>query len=120
MRHFTLRQLRIFEAAARHLHFGHAAKEVHLTQPAVSIQLKQLEASVGLPLFEQVGRRMHLTRAGEELLRHSKTVLPVNRRVREARAWYSGQLALSPRCSRVRRSIRASSLGWRTGTSRNA
>lgn len=75
MRHLTLKQLRIFEAAARHLHFGRAAREMNLTQPAVSIQLKQLESLVGLPLFEQVGRRMHLTRAGEELLRHARVVL---------------------------------------------
>ena len=81
MHHLTLRQLRIFEAAARHLHFGRAAREMHLTQPAVSLQLKQLEEHVGLPLFEQMGRRMHLTRAGEELLRHSRIVL---RQLREA------------------------------------
>ena len=81
MHHLTLRQLRIFEAAARHLHFGRAAREMHLTQPAVSLQLKQLEQHVGLPLFEQMGRRMHLTRAGEELLRHSRVVL---RQLREA------------------------------------
>jgi DNA-binding transcriptional LysR family regulator len=81
MHHLTLRQLRIFEAAARHLHFGRAAREMHLTQPAVSLQLKQLEEHVGLPLFEQMGRRMHLTHAGEELLRHSRVVL---RQLREA------------------------------------
>ncbi|MGH8735909.1 MAG: LysR substrate-binding domain-containing protein [Burkholderiales bacterium] len=81
MQHLTLRQLRIFEAAARHLHFGRAAREMHLTPPAVSIQLKQLEQHVGLPLFEQMGHRMHLTRAGEELLRHSRIVL---RQLREA------------------------------------
>jgi DNA-binding transcriptional LysR family regulator len=71
----TLRQLRIFEAAARHLHFGRAAGELHLTQPAVSIQLKQLEEQVGLPLFEQMGRRMHLTRAGADLAGHAREVL---------------------------------------------
>ncbi|HUJ88180.1 MAG TPA: LysR family transcriptional regulator [Burkholderiales bacterium] len=81
MHRLTLRQLRIFEAAARQLHFGRAAREMHLTQPAVSLQLKQLEQHVGLPLFEQMGRRMHLTRAGEELLRHSRIVL---RQLREA------------------------------------
>ena len=75
MHHLTLKQLRIFEAAARHLHFGRAAREMHLTQPAVSIQLKQLEEHVGLPLFEQMGRRMHLPPAGAELLRHGRTVL---------------------------------------------
>lgn len=77
----TLRQLRIFEAAARHLHFGRAAAELHLTQPAVSIQLKQLEDAAGLPLFEQIGRRMHLTAAGAELLGHARAVLT---RMREA------------------------------------
>ncbi|MDH4189058.1 MAG: LysR substrate-binding domain-containing protein [Betaproteobacteria bacterium] len=84
MRHLTLKQLRIFEAAGRHLHFGRAAREVHLTQPAVSIQLKQLEQSAGLPLFEQIGRRMHLTRAGEELLRHCRAILERLREAEEA------------------------------------
>ncbi|HEY8440902.1 MAG TPA: LysR substrate-binding domain-containing protein [Xanthobacteraceae bacterium] len=77
----TLRQLRIFEAAARHLHFGRAAAELHLSQPAVSIQLKQLERDVQLPLFEQMGRRMNLTRAGAELAAHARAVLA---RLREA------------------------------------
>ena len=77
----TLRQLRIFEAAARHLHFGRAAAELHLSQPAVSIQLKQLETDVQLPLFEQMGRRMHLTRAGIELAGHARAILA---RLREA------------------------------------
>ena len=65
----------------RHLHFGRAAAELNLSQPAVSIQLKQLEADIGLPLFEQMGRRMHLTRAGEELAGHARAVLV---RIREA------------------------------------
>jgi len=77
----TLKQLRIFEAAARLLHFGRAAAELHLTQPAVSIQLKQLETEIGLPLFEQVGRRMHLTHVGAELLGHARGLLE---RLREA------------------------------------
>lgn len=77
----TLRQLRTFEAAARHLHFGRAAAELHLTQPAVSIQLRQLEETSGLVLFEKVGRRMHLTSAGSELLGHARALLM---RLREA------------------------------------
>jgi len=77
----TLRQLRIFEAAARHLHFGRAAAELHLSQPAVSIQLKQLEMDVQLPLFEQMGRRMNLTRVGTELAGHARAILA---RLREA------------------------------------
>jgi DNA-binding transcriptional LysR family regulator len=75
LRHATLRQIRIFDAAARHLHFGRAAAELNLSQPAVSIQLKQLEADIGLPLFEQMGRRMHLTGAGLELVTHARAVL---------------------------------------------
>jgi LysR family transcriptional regulator, low CO2-responsive transcriptional regulator len=71
----SLKQLRVFEAAARHGHFGRAAAEIHLTQPAVSIQLKQLEAQLGMPLFEQIGRRMHLTPPGKELLRHTLAIL---------------------------------------------
>jgi LysR family transcriptional regulator, low CO2-responsive transcriptional regulator len=77
----TLRQLRILEAAARLLHFGRAAAELHLSQPAVSIALGQLESDVGLPLFEQMGRRMHLTRAGAELAGHARAMLA---RLREA------------------------------------
>jgi DNA-binding transcriptional LysR family regulator len=77
----TFRQLRIFEAAARHLHFGRAAAELHISQPGVSIQLKQLETDLGLPLFEQMGRRMHLTSAGEELVCHARALLG---RLREA------------------------------------
>ncbi len=83
LQHCSLKQLRIFEAAVRHLHLGRAATELHLTQPAVSIQLRQLEAIVGLPLFEQMGRRKYVTRAGEELLGHARALLE---RLREADA----------------------------------
>lgn len=71
----TLRQLKIFDAVARHLSFTRASKELHLTQPAVSMQIKQLEEAVGLPMFEQVGKRVFLTEAGEEMLRYSSSVL---------------------------------------------
>jgi DNA-binding transcriptional LysR family regulator len=67
MRHFSLRQLRVFESVSRHLSFTRAAEEMHLTQPAVSMQVRQLQDSVGLPLFEQVGRRILLTDAGIEV-----------------------------------------------------
>lgn len=72
--HFTIRQLQVFEAVARNLSFTKAADELHLTQPAVSMQIKQLESSVGLPLFEQVGKKVHLTEPGEVLLGHSRHV----------------------------------------------
>lgn len=68
MKHATLRQLKVFEAVARNLSFTRAAEELHLTQPTVSIQLKQLTDIVGLALLEQVGKRVFLTDAGRELL----------------------------------------------------
>ncbi|TAF14699.1 MAG: LysR family transcriptional regulator [Nostocales cyanobacterium] len=67
MNQATLHQLKVFEAAARHGSFTRAAEELFLTQPTVSMQIKQLTKSVGLPLFEQVGKRLFLTEAGEEL-----------------------------------------------------
>jgi DNA-binding transcriptional LysR family regulator len=73
----TLRQLKIFQAVARHLSFTRASEELHLTQPAVSMQVKQLEETVGLPLFEQVGKRVYPTEAGEELERYSRSVLAI-------------------------------------------
>jgi DNA-binding transcriptional LysR family regulator len=63
----TLHQLKVFEAAARHGSFTRAAEELFLTQPTISMQIKQLTKSVGLPLFEQVGKRLYLTEAGREL-----------------------------------------------------
>jgi LysR family transcriptional regulator, low CO2-responsive transcriptional regulator len=63
----TLHQLKVFEAVARHTSFTRAAEELFLTQPTVSMQVKQLSKAVGLPLFEQVGKRLYLTPAGKEL-----------------------------------------------------
>jgi LysR family transcriptional regulator, low CO2-responsive transcriptional regulator len=70
----TLRQLQVFEAVARHLSFTRAAEELYLTQPAVSMQVKQLEGAVGLPLFEQLGKKIHLTEAGQAMHRYSRTI----------------------------------------------
>jgi molybdate transport repressor ModE-like protein len=70
--HITLRQLRIFEAVARHGSMSLAANELHLSQPAVSMQVKQLEDQIGLPLVEKVGRRMVLTEIGLELRTHAQ------------------------------------------------
>lgn len=74
MLHVTLRQLDILEAVARCGSFSRASQELHLTQPAVSMQIKQLEQSLGMPLFEQIGKRIHLTEAGQETLKTSRTV----------------------------------------------
>ena len=65
--HWTLQQMRLFEAVARHRSFTRAAEELHLTQPAVSIQIKRLGESIGMPLIQQVGKKLFLTRAGEEV-----------------------------------------------------
>ncbi|ABM61823.1 MULTISPECIES: LysR family transcriptional regulator [Halorhodospira] len=70
----TLRQLQVFESVARHLSFTRAAEELYLTQPAVSMQIKQLEQQVGLPLFEQIGKRIYLTEAGEEVRRYAQRI----------------------------------------------
>ena len=67
MNQATLHQLKVFEAAARHGSFTRAAEELFLTQPTISMQIKQLTKSVGLPLFERVGKRLYLTEAGREL-----------------------------------------------------
>jgi LysR family transcriptional regulator, low CO2-responsive transcriptional regulator len=74
MKNITLRQLRVFEAVARHMNFSRAAEELHLSQPAVSTQVKDLAASVGLPLLERIGRRTYLTPAGEEMLHCARAI----------------------------------------------
>jgi DNA-binding transcriptional LysR family regulator len=71
----TLRQLQVFESVARHLSHSRAAQELYLSQPAVSMQIKQLEAVVGLPLFEQTGKKLFLTEAGREVLHYSRNIL---------------------------------------------
>lgn len=74
MLNLTLRQLQVFEAVARHLSHSRAAKVLYLSQPAVSMQLKQLEQNLGLPLFEQAGKQLYLTDAGRELLHYSRNI----------------------------------------------
>lgn len=70
----TFRQLKVFESAARNLSYTRAAEELHLSQPAVSMQIKQLESVIGLPLFEQLGKKMYLTDAGREIYAYSKSI----------------------------------------------
>ena len=64
IRHATLNQFRIFDAVARNMSFARAAEELHLTPPALSNQVKQLADAAGLPLYEQIGKKIHLTHAG--------------------------------------------------------
>src|SRR5262245_59011830 len=66
-KHGTLPQLRLFEAIARLGTFARAAQELHMAHPTASLQIKKLTATVGVPLFEQVGKRVYLTQAGRRL-----------------------------------------------------
>ena len=74
MLNFTLRQLQVFEKVATYLNYSRAAKELYLSQPAVSMQIKQLEGHIGLPLFEQMGKKIYLTDAGRELFHYARVI----------------------------------------------
>ncbi len=75
MKNATFRQVKVFETVARHLNYSRAAHELRMSQPGVSMHIKQLEQRAGLPLFEQLGRRIYLTSAGEEMLRYSRAII---------------------------------------------
>lgn len=85
-----MRQLRVFESVARHLSFSRAAEELHLTQPAVSMQVKLLEDMAGLPLTEQLGKKIHLTAAGNEVARHARLIAQQLREATDALAALKG------------------------------
>jgi len=90
MRHVTLRQLRIWSLVAEHLSFSKTARELHLTQPAISIQVKQLQENAGVPLFEQIGKKLHLTEAGKELARYAASMSDLLREAEETLASHRG------------------------------
>jgi DNA-binding transcriptional LysR family regulator len=71
----TFRQLRVFTEVARHGSMARAAEALHLTPPAVSMQIKEVEAQVGLALFDRHGRTVSLSTAGEYFLVHAKRLL---------------------------------------------
>jgi DNA-binding transcriptional LysR family regulator len=73
----NLHQLATFQVVAKHCSFVRAAEELHFSQPAVSAQIRHLEKSLGVKLFDQIGRKTHLTRAGEELLLYSQKIFSV-------------------------------------------
>ena len=70
----TFRQIRVFQAVARHMSYTDAAKALHLSQPAVSMQVKQLEENIGLPLFEQMGKKIYMTDAGNEFYVYAQEI----------------------------------------------
>lgn len=67
IRHASLRQIQIFESVARNLSFTRAAEELFLTQPTISAQVKSLAEAIEMPLYEQLGRKIHLTEVGEQV-----------------------------------------------------
>jgi DNA-binding transcriptional LysR family regulator len=75
---------------ARHLSFSRAAEELHLTQPAVSMQVQALEDQAGLPLTEQAGKKVRLTAAGEEIARQARRIAEQLRDAGEAMAALKG------------------------------
>lgn len=95
----TLHQLAVFEAVARHGSFTRAAEELSITQPTVSSQVKQLAKSVGLPLFEQIGKSLYLTSAGRELLTTCQDIFKkldnFEMKVADLKGTKQGQLSLA-------------------------
>ncbi len=71
----TMKHLRYFEALARHRHFGRAAEACAISQPALSMQMKELEALFGAPLIERSAREIRLSALGEELLTRARDIL---------------------------------------------
>ena len=77
MRALNLHQLATFQVVAKHCSYVRAAEELHFSQPAVSAQIRHLEESLGVKLFDQIGRKTHLTQAGEELYLYSQKIFSV-------------------------------------------
>ena len=90
LRHGMLPQLAVFEASARLGSFTRAAEELHLAQPTVSTQMKKLAETVGLPLFEQIGKKIHLTAAGRALCVGARELIGTLSRLDESLASLRG------------------------------
>lgn len=90
MKNLTMRQLQIFSVAARHLSFVRASEELFLTQPAVSMQIRQLEETVGMPLFDKIGKKMYLTEAGRQIERTAHEVLGAIKNAQDSLAALAG------------------------------
>ncbi len=71
----SIRQFKIFETVAQQLSYTRAAELLYLSQPAVSMQIKQLENEIEMPLFERMGKKLFLTEAGEELLVYARAII---------------------------------------------
>lgn len=86
MKNATFRQLRVFAEVAKQLSFARAAEAMHLTPPAITMQIKELEGHVGLPLFERSGRKVALTTAGEYMLVYARKMLATLKDAEDAAA----------------------------------
>ena len=86
MKNATFRQLRVFNEVARHLSFVRAAEALHLTPPAVTMQIKELEGHVGMPLFERSGKKVSLTTSGEYMLVYSRRMMALLKDAEDAAA----------------------------------
>ncbi len=98
MNGLTLKQLRYFDALARHLHFGRAAEDCAISQPALSLQIKELEAMMGAPLVERAVRQIRLTSLGEAFVERGRKILrevdEMGELVRAAQGPLAGRLRL--------------------------
>ena len=95
----TFRQLQVFRAVCASLSYSRAAEEMALTQPAVSLQIRQLEELVGQPLFEYVGKKLYLTAAAEALLKASEEIFArldsLDMQLADLQGSLQGQLSLA-------------------------
>ena len=98
MNNLTLRQLRYFEALAEHAHFGRAAEACAVSQPALSLQIRDLEQSLGAELFERSPRQVRLTPFGEEFAPRVREILravdELGDLARASQSWLSGRLRI--------------------------
>ena len=94
----TLKHLRYFEALATHEHFGRAAESCAITQPALSLQIKELESMLGGPLVERSSRKVHLTTLGEDFVTRARKILfevdELGDLVRASKDQFAGRLRL--------------------------
>jgi LysR family transcriptional regulator, low CO2-responsive transcriptional regulator len=86
MKNATFRQLRVFNEVARHLSFVRAAEALHLTPPAVTMQIKELEGHLGMALFDRTGKKIRLTTAGEYMLLYARRILATIKDAEDAAA----------------------------------
>ncbi|MTI38111.1 LysR family transcriptional regulator [Fulvivirga lutimaris] len=88
--HYTLHQLKVFVKVCQYKSITKAADELHLTQPAVSIQLKKLQDQFDIPLTEVIGRQLYVTEFGEQILNLSETLLEGAERINDTANLYKG------------------------------